>query len=233
MRKTKLTMTLAVAALAANSVACSLQLEQILEVQEGSTLEIGVADLPPEVLEIEGGTVMGIDVTIGFFDLLFGSIEGDVEVPELLIAAPGFPFLGIPAFNTGTICVVPQAPGAGTFEADLHADTAAFDVTVDTIALLGNPTLANALPDGGFPFPFQLQSEVPFGLAEMLGLLTGSADLEVTQEIDLPFEVEVSLPPILPPTLIQGTVGGEITLASTDAFPTSVLLDECIARLEE
>ncbi len=64
---------------------------------------------------------------------------------------------------------------------------------------------------------------MPFGLAEALGLFTGSSDLSITQAISQPLNFTVSGIPI------TGLVTGEITLASADAFPTSPLLDECIA----
>ena len=221
MRK-RLVLTLAVSALALNAVACHLQIEQLLAVQDGSQMEIGILSLPPAIQPLEGGSVMNIDIRIGLLDLLLGSIDGDIEVGELLIAAPGFNFLGNPALNTGAICVVPVEtdPGGGTFEANLHAHTATFDVAINTIALLGNPVLAATLPGGGFAFPFALQSEIPFGLAEMLGLLTGSGDIEITQPIDQ----DLSL--VVLGSTITGHVGGEITLASADAFPTSPLLDD-------
>jgi hypothetical protein len=221
------TLTLALAALALNATACSIQLEQILAVQDGSQLEIQILSLPPDIQPLEGGTVMNIDIQIGLLDLIFGSFEGDIDVAELLIGAPGFNFLGNPALNTGVLCVVPQTPGGGTFEADIFDGTATFDVAIDTIALLGNPVLAALLPGGGFPFPFDLQSEIPFGLVEMLGLLTGSGDIEITQPVDQDISVTVLGSPI------TGHVGGSITLASADAFPTSPLLDACLALLED
>jgi hypothetical protein len=223
----KWTLTLALAALSLNATACSLSLEQILAVQEGSQLEIQILSLPPDIQPLQGGTVMNIDIEIGLFDLIFGSFDGDIDVAELLIGAPGFNFLGNPGLNTGVICVVPQTPGGGTFEADIYDGTATFDVQIDTIALLGNPVLAALLPGGGFPFPFDLQSTLPFGLAEMLGLLVGSGDLEITQEVDQPISVVVLGSPI------TGHVGGAITLASADAFPSSTLLDACIALVGE
>jgi hypothetical protein len=235
MRTSKqLTMTLAVAALAMNAVACHLQLEQILEAQPGSQFEISILTLPPDIQTIEGGTVMNIDISIGLFDLLFGSFEGDISVGELLLASPGFNFFGIPALNTGVICVVPDEvdPGGGTFEANIWANTATFDVDLNALALLGNPAVAALLQGGGFATSFALTSTVPFSLGDMLGMLTGSGDLEITQELDQDFEITVQIPPN-PPTNIAGHIGGQIALASTDAFPSSPLLQACIDLLEE
>ncbi|MGH0030719.1 MAG: hypothetical protein ACQGVC_13070 [Myxococcota bacterium] len=229
--RNKWTMHLALIVVAAHSVACSLSIEQILEVQDGSELTIGILDLPPDVLPLEGGTVMNIDVSIGLFDLILGNIDGTVAVDELLIAAPPFDVLGIPALNTGEVCVVPEAgnPGGGTFDANIYAGTADFDVAINTIALIGNPVLAAALPGGGFPFPFNLQSSVPFGLGEMLGLLTGAGGFDVSQTIDESIDIDIDGPGPQPP--LPAHVGGQISLSSTDAFPTSPLLDDCIALL--
>ena len=218
MKQTKLAMTLALSALAMNAVACSLQVEQILAVQPTSQMNIDVAtpfNLPPVSQALEGGNVMSIDIFISLFDLILGDFEGDISVEELLIAAPGVNIL-VP---TGRICIVPDAanPGGGTFEANLHSKTATFDVAINTNAVFGNAAL------GSFPFPFVLESTLPFGLAEMLGLLTGSTDLSITQPINQALNFTVSGIPI------TGQVTGEITLASADAFPTSPLLDECIA----
>lgn len=218
MKRTQLWMTLALAALAMNTVACHLQVEQILAVQPSSQLNIDVnapLDLPPVGQPLEGGNVMSIDIWISLLDLIFGDFEGDIEVEELLIAAPGVNIL-VP---TGRICIIPDAanPGGGTFEANIHSKTATFDVAINTNAVFGNAAL------GSFPFPFVLESTLPFSLAEMLGLLTGSGSLAITQAIDQPLNLTVSGIPIV------GQVTGEITLASADAFPTSPLLDECIA----
>ena len=211
-------MTLAVSALAMNGVACHLQVEQILGVQPDSNLAIDVSapfDLPPVSQTLEGGTVMNIDIRISAFDLLLGDFEGDITVGELLIAAPGVNIL-VP---TGRICIIPDEanPGGGTFEANLFLRRATFDVAVNTNAVFQNTIL------GSFPFPFALESSVPFRLSDALGLLTGSSSLAITQPIDQPLDFDVLGIPI------SGQVTGEITLASADAFPTSPLLDECIA----
>ena len=227
MRMKKWTMTLAVALFAGNTVACSLQFTTLLGVQDGSELSVQVLSLPPDVLPLEGGTSFDIDISISLLDLLFGNgINGDITVGELLIASPAFDLLGV--INTGVICVVPDEvdPGGGTFNADLGAGTATFDVALNTIGLVGNPVLAATLPGGGFPFPFELTSMVPFGLTEILGLLFGvGADLEVSQPINESLVVDIG------GNMIPLTIGGQINLASEDAFPSSPLLDECIALI--
>jgi hypothetical protein len=227
--RTKILLTLAVSALAMTGTGCHLQVEQLLAVQPASHLDLTITKpfpitAPPQALQ--GGTVMDIDIKISLLDLLFGSFNGDISVKELLIGAPGFvlPLVG----NTQQICVVPadpNNPGGGTFSANTFKKTATFDVTTDTIALVGNPAIAALLPGGGFPFPFHLQSSVPFTLKDALGLLNGSGNITVTQAInqDLAFK--------LGSIDAAGHVGGSITLASADAFPTSPLLDSCLALL--
>lgn len=218
----KLTMTLAMAFIAASSVGCSLQLQTLMGVQPGSHLEVQVLTLPVQNADLEGGTAMDIDVHISYFDILFWRpITGDISVGELLIGSPGFSILGTP---TGIICVVPDAsdPGGGTFTGDLIHQTATFDVQLNTTALVGNPVIAASLPGGGFPFPFALSSTMPFTLSDAFGLLTGSSDLAISQAIDE--DVTVSVGTLMLPTHI----GGNIDLASVDVFPTSPLLDDCI-----
>ena len=107
---------------------------------------------------------------------------------------------------TGAICITPDVnnPGGGTFEANIYTQSATFDVAINTVAVFGNALL------GTFPFPFVLQSNVPFGLSEMLGLLTGSSDLTITQPIEQALNFTVPIGPGIP---VTGTLTGEITLA--------------------
>lgn len=224
---------LTVALFGASSVACSIQQETVLEMQPGSGLVLAVGAFPPQDMPLEGGVVMNIDISIGLLDLLFGQIGGDVSIGDLLFATPPFAFLGIPTLFTEEVCVVTQDgnPGGGTFDANLYGKTATFDVDINTIALLGNEALAAALPGGGLAFPFGMQATIPMTLGDMLGMLTGSSDLEVTQDIDLDLVLDVSLGG--PPVSLPAHVGGQVTLASVDAFPTGPLLDDCIAFLNE
>lgn len=230
-RQNRVLMTWVAALVASQGLACSIQLESILEVEDGSVLEIVAFSLPPENLDLEGGTVMNIDVSISLLELLFlGTIDGDVAVGDLLFAAPPFNFLGIPALNTGEICIVideTAAPSEGTFEADLVDETATFDVAINTIALLGNPVLAANLPGGGFQFPFDLQSTQPLSFADMLALLGGSSSIEISQQVDEEFVVDFG------GQMVPISVTGQIHIASTDAFPSTPLVQDCIAFLEQ
>jgi len=226
-KQTRVLLTAAVLCMAMGSVACSLDIESTLALADGSSMEIEVpaGSGNVSIAALEGGTVMNIDVGIGLFDVLFGSFEGDVSVGELLFASDGFSIFGIP---TDELCVIPDPsdPGGGTFSANLKKSTATFDVQINTRALVGNPVLAGVIPDG-FAFPFDLQSTLPLSLFDMLGLLTGSGSLEVTQELDQDLTVSVL------GTTLPIHIGGTIALGSTDAFPTSPLLDSCIAIVSQ
>jgi hypothetical protein len=237
MRANKLAMTLILTVCASYSMACSLQVQSLLGVQPGSEMSIQVFDLEPDVVAVDGGASMLIDIDISFFDFL-GSYEGVISVGEVLIAAPGVDFLGFSALNTGTICVVPDSddPGGGTFEANLFQHTATFDVAVNTVVMITNPVVLGLIVGGNFDFPFQFQSSVPFGLADMLGILGGGGpELEVSQVIDhqLAFAVDIDGPGGSNPFFVLVTVGGNLTLATVDAFPSSPLLDDCIEALGE
>jgi len=221
-KRLQVALTALVTALSMGSVACNLSIEQTLALEEGSAMEIEVpaGSGAVGVAALEGATVMVIDIGIGLLDILFGSIEGDVTVAEMLFASNGFVLLGIP---TEELCVVPDPvdPGGGSFAADIFGGSATFDVSMNTRALIGNPVLAGAIPDG-FAFPFNLQSTLPLSLADMIGMLTGAGGLSVSQELDETFDV-TALGITLP---IH--IGGQLSLASTDVFPTSPLLDRCL-----
>ena len=227
--RAKILTILAISALATTGTGCSLKVEQLLGVQDTSHLDVTLTSpipltAPPQPLQ--GGSVMDIDIHISLLDLFLGHFNGNITVGELLIGAPGFtvPLLG----NTGILCVVPSDPnnpGGGTFSANTFKKTATFDVMIDTIALVGNPAIAALLPGGGFPFPFHLMSSVPFTLKDALGLLNGSGNITITQPIDQALAFKIGS------INATGHVGGEITLASADAFPTSPLLDSCLTLI--
>jgi len=82
--------------------------------------------------------------------------------------------------------------------------------------------VGNAVP-GGLPFPFALQSTVPFTIQDGLALAAGTGGFTVTQQLDetVPLTIDV--------LSFDLGVGGQITVSSTDTFPTSPLLDTCIA----
>ncbi len=221
-KQLKLALTSLVALATMGSVGCSLEIEQTLAVDEGSALEVeapaGSGNVG--VASLEGGTVMAIDMFISYFDILFGDFEGDVSVVEILFASDGFSLLGIP---TEELCVIPDPAGAGggTFEANLFKKEATFDVAINTRAIVGSPIIGGLIPDG-FAFPFNLQSTVPLSLTDMLGLLTGSGGLSVSQSFSETVDVDLGGASL--PVGFSGT----IALSSADAFPTSPLIDTCL-----
>ncbi|MDH4015830.1 MAG: hypothetical protein OEV20_00670 [Actinomycetota bacterium] len=216
-------LTALVTVMSMGSVACNLEIDQTLGLDEGSAMEVEVpaGSGSVGVATVEGGTIMNIDIAIGLFDILFGSIEGDVSVGELLFASSGFNLLGI---DTEELCVIPDPvdPGGGTFAADIYGGSATFDVAINTRALVGSPILGAAIPDG-FAFPFALQSTMPLSLGDMIGMLTGSGGLSVSQSLDETFDVTVGA------ITLPIHLGGTLNLSSVDAFPTSPLMDACLA----
>jgi hypothetical protein len=232
----KLMMTLAVSALAMSSVACSLNVEQIMAVQPGSAFTIAtVTPIASSANQnLEGGAVMNIDIFISLFDLFLGDFEGDITVGEVLIAAPGFPFLGFTGIPTGIICVAPEEgnPGGGTFEANLFLKRATFDVALNTEAIFGSTLVSNLL-GGALPFPFALESTIPFKLSDALGLFSGSSDLTITQPVSQPIDLTTAGGPPFGGIHVTGSITGSISLSSADAFPTSPLLDDCIELLAQ
>lgn len=225
-KQMKVVLTALVAAMSMGSVACNMQIDQTLALEPGSAMEIEIpaGSGSVGVAALEGATIMNIDIGIGFFDILFGSIEGDVSVDEILFASDGFLLFGTP---TDELCVVPDPadPGGGTFDADIFGGTATFDVAINTRALIGNPILAAAIP-GGFAFPMALQSTIPLSLGDMIGMLTGGGQgLSVSQNLDETFDVSIGA------ATLPIHIGGALTLSSVDAFPTGPLLDSCLALI--
>lgn len=221
-KQLKVTLTALITAMSMGSVGCNLEMEQMLGVDAGSAMEIEVpaGSGAISIATLEGGTIMNIDISIGFFDILTGSIDGDVSVGELLFASSGMSLLGI---DTEELCVIPDPvdPGGGTFAASIFGGTATFDVALNTRAMLGSPILGPVIPDG-LAFPFVLQSTVPLSLGDMIGMLTGSGNMTISQDLDETFDVSVL------GTTLPVHIGGALTLSSVDAFPTSPLLDTCL-----
>jgi hypothetical protein len=176
--RNRLVTTLAVSALAMSTVACHLQVEQIMAVDPDPAKSgiFLITDSPiasGAFQTFEGGAVMNIDIWISLLDLIFGDFEGDIEVGEVLIAAPGFRMLNL--IPTGIMCIAPNPadPGGGLFEANIYSQEATFDVALNTEVVFGSAQVTNIL-GGTLPFPFALVSTIPFTLSDMLGMLTGS-----------------------------------------------------------
>ena len=84
--------------LAMGSLGCSLSIDQIFAMQEGSGLDVCVsgrlygASCRKGASPFDGGTVMRIHVSTTLLDYLDGTVDGDVELLDLLFAIPGFQF---------------------------------------------------------------------------------------------------------------------------------------------
>jgi hypothetical protein len=219
-------------ALAGGSVGCSLSIEQILAMQEGSGIDLAMVavngEIPQGRLVFEGGTVMQIDVSTSLLDYLDGTVDGDVAVLDLFFAAPSIRFLG--AIQTGNICVILDGAtdNGGTFAYDVVQQEAAFDVFVGTVAYPSEPAVGLVLQGGAFKFPFDLQATIPLTLVDALGLVSGTGSLSVTQAIDDTFPV----PAFGGAITYYIHASGEVTLASADAFPFTPRMGECLEFLE-
>jgi hypothetical protein len=219
--------------LASGAIGCNLSIDQIFAMKDGSSLQTflvsndGTLEIPQGVMTFEGGAVMHITISSNLLDYLDGTVNGDVALPDLLFAIPGMRFF---LFDTGLICVaLGDPPGGGSFEYKVLPQTAAFDVTVNTEALPVDPVYQRSMKDGKFLFPFHLQSEIPLSLIDALGLFTGTGSMEVSQHIDQRFDVQVrSCPNCTDYLTFHFGVRGDIALASTDTFPATPKVLQCV-----
>lgn len=222
------------------AVGCSLSVDQILEIRDGSHLDLAFAGIPSnplpdaeaDVLPLTGGTVMRLDVSLSLLDYLDGVADGDIEVLDLLIAVPAFHLFGSETYYTGDICIVldETRENGGAFTYDLIDETATFDLVLETLGLVGNPAFAAFLPGGAIRFPFAFQSSSEMTAVDAVGLFSGTGRLEVEEEVDeyvvFPLSFGTSQLDLL--FHVTGTIG----LRSTDAFPTPPLVLSCLEFLE-
>ena len=220
--------------IAMGSLGCSLSIDQIFQMKEGSGVDVflvgSYGEQPMDRLVFDGGTVMRINVSTTLLDYLDGTVDGDVEISDLLFSVPDFRFLVIYA---GLICVVlDDPPGGGTFNYDVLAEEVTFDVLVNTKAVITS-FLANLIRGGAFKFPFDLESTIPLTLIDAVGLFTGTGSLEVTQPIDAYYTVPLIRVPDDPSQDFQYPlhVKGEVTLESTDTFPATPGVLSCLDYL--
>jgi hypothetical protein len=227
----------ALTAFAAGQVACGvIEAPMTLALEEGSSMQISLNPTSPNPLvlgtvDLEGGVETLMTAEFSLFAILFHQpVFGVIEVNDLLFAGTPFSLLGIP---TGEVCTVqdPNVSSGGTVLIDIfdhQINNASIQFVVDLAAVirLGNPTLANLIPDG-FPLVLSVDADADLTLAEMLALISGDAEggLAITQELD-----EVLIADLLGTPLEIG-VQGELTLATVNEFPTGPLLDDCIALL--
>jgi hypothetical protein len=219
---------------AMGSVGCSLTIDEIFAMQPGSGVDVSIIaygsgqEVPQGRLAFEGGTVMRIDVSTSLLDYLDGTVDGEVQILDLLFAVPSFTFL---IFDAGLTCVVPDNPvGGGSFSYNALAQEATFDVIVNTKALITNAVFATMVRGGAFQFPFHLVATMPLTLLDALGLFTGTGSLTVTQPIDgfytVPMVQVANDPSQDYPMPIH--VQGEVTLQTTDTFPVTPGVTGCL-----
>jgi hypothetical protein len=229
MRPIRLLLTSAVVLFAFGSVGCTLQIEKTFAMQPGSGIDMYFTtyDEPPVDIfegriELNGGTVMTIDLSTSLLDYLDGTVNGQVTVDDVLFSTSNLIFFG---FNLGPMCIALSGPSGGSFEYRMTQQTAAFDVVVDTSAELLDKTYAAFIGSETIPFPFHLAAEMPLGLVDALGLFTGTSEMTVTQPIDERIifgEGTTDLP-------LKVHMLGSVTLMTQDTFPTSPLLEQCLA----
>jgi len=228
---------LALVALAASTVGCSLSIDQILEIDEGSALNMALAgtannprpDGVPNILELSGGAVMRLDVSLSLLDYLDGVADGDIEVLDLLLAVPEV--LLFQVIPTGDLCIVldGEVENGGTFTYDLLAQEAAFDLVMNTLALSQSPTFSNLVPGGAMEFPFAFDATTEMSAVDLLGLLTGTGTLQVQEDVDQ----YVILPILFGSSVLEWRfhVTGTVGMTSTDAFPTPPGVLSCLEFL--
>ena len=234
MQRTRAAITALLGAVALGTVGCNVSIEQIFEMQPGSGVNVSQikldgSELFMDHMTFEGGTVMRIDVSTDLFDYLDGTVDGDVTIVDLLFGIPNFKFFFV---NTGLICaVLDDPPGGGTFAYDVLAQQASFDVLVNTKAVITNALVAQMMPGGAFKFPFDLEASMPLTLVDALGLVTGTGSLTVTQHLDDVFIAEYypdrnNYPNWTVPLKMH--VVGDVTLSTTDTFPTPPTVLGCL-----
>ena len=237
MRKKDLLLLAVLTAFAAGQVACGvIEVPITLGLEEGSAIDLSLNPnspnpIPLGTVELEGGVDTLMTAEFSLLAILFKQpVFGVIEVTDLLFAGTPFALLGIP---TGEVCTTqdPNVSSGGTVLIDIfdrQINNASLQFVLDLAAAiqLGNPVLANLIPDG-FPLVLSVDSEADLTLAEMLTLLSGDAEggLAISQTLDEVLDVDLAGIPL------QVGVAGELTLATVNEFPMGPLVDDCIAFL--
>lgn len=229
LHRSMLTHLLLLAATSWFGVACSkIEIPLNLAVQPGSMVSIDGIPLPPPFDHADTMLVGGIE-TKAVVDIdpwtLFNpnGIMATIQVNDLLMAGDEIVFLGL--IPTGTICIEPSQtpPGDGVAFLNLLKHQGTFHMDLYTQIRLTNQQIFDQV-FGGIPLPFDatVDTTVPLTLSDLLGLLSGSGGLVLSQQL-----VSV-LPPDVP--IIGGaTVTADVTLMSVDQIPTDPLLVDCVA----
>ena len=235
--RTKILLLAALTGFASGQVACGvIEVPITLALEEGSAIDLSLNPTTPNpiplgTIDLEGGVETLMTAEFSLIAILFKQpVFGLIDVTDLLFAGTPFSLLGIPSDE---VCTVqdPLVGSGGTVLIDIfdrQINNASLQFVLDLAASiqLGNPVLANLIPDG-FPLVLSVDSEADLTLAEMLTLLSGNAEggLAITQELQEVLEVDLNGIPL------EVGVDGQLTLATVNEFPTGALLDDCIALL--
>ncbi len=211
---------------AMSTVGCNLAIQKTFAMQDGSALNLFFQTLDDPPIDVEsgkltlgGGVVMTINVSMDLFDYLDGTMDGDITVDDVLFTGTGLNFVHVLEFPP--ICIALASESGGAFAYALLAQTATFDVVVNTAArfIEPNPLFGDPL----IPFPFHLVADIPLPLLDALGLFLGTGQMTVTQHIDTIFPFGAFPYPI--------HLVGDLTLKTQDTFPTNPLIEQCLVRL--
>ena len=223
---------LVVSAAASVGLACQIEVPIDLALTgEDNTITITVPNLPPE-LGVSQTTLSGYvqtTMTIDAFNLFqFGGIPASISVDDLLIAGDELLAAG-GLINAGNVCIYqdPDLVGGGLALVRPFKGEVDFMLELATLVEITNTLLAQQLGLEPLPFGSVIDDTFPLALADLLGIFLGggaAGGLEVTQTIS-----DVIDPSI--PLFGGATIDAQLTLASTDALPTSDALDACIAFL--
>jgi hypothetical protein len=222
---------LIVTAFAANSIACGpIVVDQILALDDTANNFIQLTLFPGGALEsvqdldVDGGNIATIVMDNVILQFLGGNLAGTIDLVDMLWSTSPMNIFGI---VTGTNCVVldPAGGNAGTVNYDVGAETYTVDLLANTAIITTNPALYLALPNG-FPFDISLSTSQAATLGDMLGILTGTGSMSIHQQVtdDIILTVAIGAGSLDIPTHLEV----DLTLSSTDAFPTSARLTECI-----
>lgn len=216
---------LLIALFAATSVGCGkIELPVTFSLVGDNSISLEIPAFPPPDNVFGSSLVGGADATVVIdlnpFELLSPrGIVAVILVDRVSMAAEPIDILGL---DTGIVCVSDDLanPGGGFAFLRPLSGQADFTLTLNTLISPTAPLLLSLFPD---PLPFQaaIDQTIPITLADLFGLLAGGGSgLELSQQL------QATLPPDIP--ILGGSIiTADVTLATTDTFPVSPLLDSC------
>ncbi|MEM7410850.1 MAG: hypothetical protein AAF430_11495 [Myxococcota bacterium] len=215
-------------AFAFGAVACSIQQEVVLAVEEGASIEVTIPNLEPQTSNLSGGLKSQLDIDISFLRILFGlPLNGTIDVTEILIAGSGFPV--IPPFPLqSTLCQYadPADPGGGSVSVSLASRQLGIQTTANALIVPVDPIVLSLFGGEPIPFPVAIDVTAPITLLDLLGVIGGGdLPLSLVQELDFVFESEN-------PLLDGLTITGELPLSTAEAIPDGPLVSECETFLD-